>query len=130
MRRVDSGQQRGEPVRGDREYSGGAVASLGNTPAGDKWRKILSFVSYFPGRGSVRETAYLEGKAEGKAEGEAEGEASLILRVLEKNGVPVPEGTHDRITSCTDLEVLTLWFDRALTATRADDLLTGESAEP
>jgi hypothetical protein len=93
--------------------------SLGNTPAGDKWRKILSFVSYFPGRGTVRETAYLEGTAE----------ASLILRVLEKHGVPVPEDTRDRITSCTDLEVLTLWFDRALTATRAEDLFTEESAE-
>jgi hypothetical protein len=107
--------------------------NLGNTPAGDKWRKILSFVSYFPGRGTVRETAYLEGKAEGKAEGTAEGaakaEAALILRVLEKHGVPVPEDTQDRITSCTDLDILTLWFDRALTATRVEDLFTEDSAE-
>jgi uncharacterized protein YbjT (DUF2867 family) len=78
----------------------------------------LSFVSYFPGRGTVRETAYLEGKAEGKAEDRA----SLILRVLDKHGVSVPEDTRDRITSCTDLDTLALWFDRALTATAAEDL--------
>ncbi|GGN65749.1 hypothetical protein GCM10011579_036540 [Streptomyces albiflavescens] len=100
---------------------------LGATPAGDKWREILSFVSYFPGRGTVRETAYLEGKAEGKAEDRA----SLILRVLDKHGVSVPEDTRDRITSCTDLDTLALWFDRALTATAAEDLFVGnpEAAE-
>ena len=49
--------------------------SLGDTPAGQKLREIMSFVSYFPGRGTVRETAYLEGKAEGKSEGKAEGKA-------------------------------------------------------
>ncbi|MER5178710.1 hypothetical protein ABT009_10115 [Streptomyces sp. NPDC002896] len=43
--------------------------TLGKTPAREKWRGILSFVSYFPGRGTVMETAYLEGKAEGEAKG-------------------------------------------------------------
>ncbi|MFD7405682.1 hypothetical protein ACFV7R_24065 [Streptomyces sp. NPDC059866] len=40
--------------------------NLGNTPAGEKWRRDMSFVSYFPGRGTVRETAYLEGKTEAR----------------------------------------------------------------
>jgi hypothetical protein len=82
----------------------------------------LSFVSYFPGRGTVRETAYLEGKAEGKAEDRA----SLILRVLDKHGISVHEDTRDRITSCTDLDTLALWFDRALTATTAEALFAEE----
>lgn len=99
---------------------------LGATPAGDKWREILSFVSYFPGRGTVRETAYLEGKAEGKAQGKAEDRASLILRVLDKHGISVNEDTRDRITSCTDLDTLALWFDRALTATTAEALFAEE----
>ncbi|MFF4208747.1 hypothetical protein ACFYZE_05085 [Streptomyces sp. NPDC001796] len=78
----------------------------------------MTFVTYFPGRGTVRETAYLEGKAEG----EAKGEAKAILRVLERNGVPVPDDVRERITGCTDLEVLDRWLDRAFEATDADDL--------
>ncbi|MGK5697846.1 hypothetical protein ACSNOJ_34005 [Streptomyces sp. URMC 128] len=74
--------------------------------------------TYFPGRGTLFEETYLEGKAEGKAEG--------ILRVLEKRDVPVPEAIRDRITTCTDLDTLTLWFDRSLTATTAEDLFLEE----
>jgi hypothetical protein len=48
------------------------------------------------------------------------------LSVLEKRGIPVPEATRDRITTCTDLDTLTLWFDRSLTATTAEDLFVEE----
>jgi hypothetical protein len=68
----------------------------------------------FPGRGTLFEETYLEGKAESKAES--------ILSVLEKRGIPVPEVIRDRITTCTDLDTLTLRFDRSLTATTAEDL--------
>ncbi|MDQ0776767.1 hypothetical protein QF026_005233 [Streptomyces aurantiacus] len=74
----------------------------------------MSFVIYFPGRGTVREKAYLEGKLENRA--------SLVLRVLEKRGIPFPEGTRERITSCADLDTLALWFDHSLTAAAAEDL--------
>lgn len=82
----------------------------------------MGFVNYFPGRGHLMERAYLEGQAEGKAEGKAAGEAALILRLLEKRGILVSEDTRERITSCTDLDTLTLWFDRALTVTASEDL--------
>lgn len=86
----------------------------------------MGFVNYFPGRGHLMERAYLEGQAEGEAEGKAkgkaEGEAALILRLLEKRGIPVSEDIQVRITSCTDLDTLTLWFDRALTVTASEDL--------
>ena len=105
--------------------------TLGETPAGDKWRSIMGFVNYFPGRGHLMERAYLEGQAEGKAEGKAEGqaagEAALILRLLEKRGVLVSEGVQERVTSCTDLDTLTLWFDRALTVTVAEELFVQEA---
>ncbi|MFF1677507.1 hypothetical protein [Streptomyces sp. NPDC058256] len=94
--------------------------SLGKTPAGEKWREILSFVSYFPGRGTVRETAYLEGKAEGQAKGEVKG----ILSVLEVRGIPVPDSVRERITTCTDLDHLDAWLDRSRTVTQAEDLFT------
>ncbi|WP_330305882.1 MULTISPECIES: hypothetical protein [unclassified Streptomyces] len=95
---------------------------LGETPAGAKWRELMTFVTYFPGRGTVRETAYLEGKAEDRA--------SLVLRVLEKRGIPVPAAVQERITSCTDFDTLTVWFDRAITAERAEDLFPEDSEPP
>ncbi|MFI8888999.1 hypothetical protein [Streptomyces paradoxus] len=86
--------------------------------------------TYFPGRGTLFEETYLEGKAagiaEGKAEGQAEDRIALILRVLEKRGIDIPQDTRDRITACTDLDTLTLWFDRSLTATTAEDLFVEE----
>ncbi|QKW31085.1 hypothetical protein HUT11_16970 [Streptomyces seoulensis] len=104
--------------------------NLGDTPAGKKWKEIMSFVTYFPGRGTVRETAYLEGKAEGKvegraegkAEGKAEGEAKGILFVLEVRGVPVSDSVRERITTCTELALLDVWLERSRTVTRAEDL--------
>lgn len=112
--------------------------TLGKTPAGEKWRDMMSFVSYFPGRGTVREAAYLEGKAEGKAEGEAVGRvgglvedrALMILRALEKRGIPVPEDTRERVTSCTDLDTLTAWFDRSLTVATAEGLFAENPEVP
>lgn len=86
----------------------------------------MSFVTYFPGRGTVRETAYLEGKAEGKeegkAEGEARGEAKGVLRVLEVRGLNVSDESRARISACTDLDRLNDWLDRAGTVEHAEDL--------
>ncbi|SEE35830.1 hypothetical protein SAMN05216489_06324 [Streptomyces sp. 3213] len=100
--------------------------NLGNTPAGMQWKEIMSFVSYFPGRGTVRETAYLEGRAEGEAEGraqgEAAGEAKGILFVLEVRGIPVPDSVRERITACTDLDRMDAWLERSRTVERAEDL--------
>jgi hypothetical protein len=90
-----------------------------DTPVWETWRELEKMVgTYFPGRGTLFEETYLEGKAQGRAEDRT----ALILRVLEKRGIPVPEDTRDRITSCTDLDTLTLWFDRSLTATAVEDL--------
>lgn len=95
---------------------------------------ILSFVTYFPGRGTVRETAYLEGKAEGKAEGMvqgvAEGEAKGVLRVLEVRGLTVSDDVRTRITTCTDLDRLGDWLDRAGTVAHAEELFGEASRGP
>jgi hypothetical protein len=94
----------------------------------------MSFVSYFPGRGTVRETAYLEGKAEGKAEGKtegrAQGEAKGILSVLEVRGIPVPDSVRERITSCTDLDRMDAWLERSRTVERAEDLFVDDPEVP
>ncbi|MEW2116464.1 hypothetical protein AB0945_14965 [Streptomyces sp. NPDC005474] len=92
--------------------------TLGKTPAGMKWKDIMSFVSYFPGRGTVRETAYLEGQAKGEAKGKAEG----ILFVMDVRGISVPAEVRERITSCTDLDRIDIWLERSRTVACAEDL--------
>ncbi|GAA2935868.1 MULTISPECIES: hypothetical protein [Streptomyces] len=102
---------------------------LEDTPVQETWRELEKMVgTYFPGRGTLFEQTYLEGKAEGRAEGRAEDRTALILRVLEKRGIDIPETARERITSCTDLDTLTLWFDRSLTAGTAEDLFADDPA--
>jgi hypothetical protein len=122
--------QKADPETADYFYEFLDV-NLAGSPAGEKWKDIMSsFVTYFPGRGTVRETAYLQGKAEGKAEGEAAGEAKGILRVLEVRGLAVSHAVRERITTCTDLDRLNDWLDRAGTVTRAEDLFTEATDAP
>ncbi|MFI1704621.1 hypothetical protein [Streptomyces griseoruber] len=85
---------------------------------------MKSLVTHYPGHRTMFEETYLEGEAKGKVEDRA----SLVLRLLEKRGIDVPEDVRERITSCDDLDTLTLWFDRSLTATAAGDLFV-ESSE-
>ncbi|XUL90624.1 hypothetical protein ACQ86D_31630 [Streptomyces galilaeus] len=100
----------------------GNVLNLGNTPAGMQRKEIMSFVSYFPGRGTVRETAYLEGKAQGEARG--------ILFVLEVRGIPVPDSVRERITACTDPDRMDAWLERSRTVERAEDLFAEDVETP
>lgn len=101
--------------------------TLAETPAGAKWRNIMGFVNYFPGRGHVMEKAYLAGEAEGQAKGRAEGKRDGILRVLEVRELPIPNTARDRITSCTDLARLDDWLDRAGTVTDVEELFSGDA---
>ncbi|MFJ3600357.1 hypothetical protein ACIPRU_28175 [Streptomyces sp. NPDC090126] len=71
-------------------------------------------------RGFVAESFRDEGRTEGRVEGRVEGRAEDILRILEVRGVAVPDEARERISSCTDLAVLDVWFERAVTAQTAD----------
>ncbi|GAA3258952.1 hypothetical protein GCM10010469_24090 [Streptomyces labedae] len=104
---------------------------LESTPARDNWRKLMqNVVTHFPGHGTLFEEKYLEGKSEGKSEGKAEGKAEDILRALTVRGVPVSDDVRQRVTACLDLDTLTAWFDRSLTASRAEDLFADETPAP
>jgi hypothetical protein len=89
---------------------------LGDTPARATWKELTMIGTFFPGRGTMIEKAFLEGEAKGKAQ--------LITRVLRGRGIAVSPQTEQRIMECQDLDVLDVWFDRALTATGAEDLVT------
>ncbi|WP_028812378.1 hypothetical protein [Streptomyces flavidovirens] len=90
---------------------------LGTAPAADIWRDLMAVdLSFF--RSQTAERLRGEGRAEGRAED--------ILKLLSKRGVAVPDDTRDRITACTDPDTLSVWFDRAITATSAEELFTEE----
>ncbi|MET7286666.1 hypothetical protein [Streptomyces sp. NPDC005573] len=78
----------------------------------------MTFVNYFPGRGTLIERTFLEGEAKG------------VLRVLEVRGIPVSDGVRERILICTELERVNDWLDRAGSVDRAEDLFTGGTGTP
>ncbi|MEU5449656.1 MULTISPECIES: hypothetical protein [Streptomyces] len=85
------------------------------TPAREIWRNLMGTgLRHF--RGFVAESFRDEGRVEGRLEGRAED----ILRILDLRGVPVPEAARQRVSACTDLAVLDVWFERAVTAPSAD----------
>ncbi|WP_026248895.1 hypothetical protein [Streptomyces sp. LaPpAH-108] len=101
-------------------------SALGTTPAGDKWRNIVSFVNFFPGRGTLLERTFLEGEAKGEARGEAKG----VLRVLKVRGIAVSDEARERITACTEPARVSEWLDRAETVERAEDLFADTPDTP
>ncbi|MEU0473354.1 hypothetical protein ACFW5S_21240 [Streptomyces olivaceus] len=79
---------------------------------------MATYTPNFPGSKTIVEESWLEGRAKGQAEGKAED----ILRILEVRGVEIPDSVRERVTGCTDLDVLGTWFDRSLSAARAEEL--------
>jgi predicted transposase YdaD len=61
-----------------------------------------------------------EGEAEGRAAGKAEGEANALLHVLAARRLTVSDAQRARILACTDLDTLTRWIERAVTAETTD----------
>lgn len=73
-----------------------------------------ALLTNFPDEGTLLEKAYLKGEAEGEAKG--------ILAVLEVRAIPVSDDVRERIVTCTDLELVNGWLDRARTVTHAEEL--------
>ncbi|MGX2996726.1 hypothetical protein JNUCC64_21050 [Streptomyces sp. JNUCC 64] len=91
---------------------------LGDTPARETWRSMMSVGTYFPGRGTIIEETFLKGKAES------------LVDVLEMRGLTVTPETRERITTTTDAPTLTRWLATALTATTVDELFANEPDAP
>lgn len=64
-----------------------------------------------------------EGRLQGRVEGKIEGRAQSLLELLAARAIAVDEATRQRIMSCTDLDLLALWFSRALHATSLAEVL-------
>ncbi|MEU8359017.1 hypothetical protein AB0C27_23670 [Nonomuraea sp. NPDC048882] len=63
-------------------------------------------------------------QARAEAVARAEGEANVILKVLDKRGIPVTDEAREHILACTDTAILDIWLDRAVTATSIDEVLS------
>ncbi|MGQ0464774.1 MAG: hypothetical protein ACT4QG_05580 [Sporichthyaceae bacterium] len=61
-------------------------------------------------------------EAKGEAKGEARGRATMVLRILTNRAVPITDEARDRIASCTDLDQLDAWGDRAFVVETVEDL--------
>lgn len=62
------------------------------------------------------------------AETRARVKAEDVLIVLRTKGVCLDEAEHSRIADCRDLDLLELWFRRAVVAATADDVFTEPAA--
>jgi len=92
-------------------------AGLVGTAGQQKWRELMHkqlipYVSEFR----------RQGIEEGRSQGEAAGQARAILQVLDRRAVAVDDSSRERIVSCVDLDTLTAWLDRSLTAEQVSDL--------
>lgn len=115
---------------------------LGETPARQVWRTLVTVQNYFPGRGTLvdemavryeargREKGLAEGREEGREEGHSEGltagvrqeRARAVLNVLAHRNIGVPYEVIERVLECTDLDTLSVWFDRAVVVSSAQEI--------
>ncbi|MFE9922776.1 hypothetical protein ACFYQA_14680 [Streptomyces sp. NPDC005774] len=103
---------------------------LGSEHARKIWRNLMETL-FTPRRGTIVGDARLagqeEGLKEGLEEGRVAGKAEQLLRLMERRGFSMTEETRQRVTTCTGMPLLDLWFDRAIDATTLDEIFAGHS---
>jgi hypothetical protein len=83
---------------------------------------MATYTPNSPGSNTIVEESWLEGRAKGQADGKAED----ILHILGVRGTDVSDFVRERVTACTDLDVLGSWLDRSLGVTDAEGLFVEE----
>lgn len=99
---------------------------LGSEHARKIWRNLMETL-FTPRRGTIVGDARLAGQEEGREEGRVAGKAEQLLRLMERRGFSLTEETRQRVTTCTDMPLLDLWFDRAIDATTLDEVFATPS---
>lgn len=86
----------------------------------------MTAMQYF-WRHPLAEEVREEGREEGREAGRLKDRAEMTLRILDLRGITVPDTVRARVEACTDFDQLSVWSERAVHATTADDLFdTGE----
>ncbi|MCX5142546.1 hypothetical protein [Streptomyces sp. NBC_00338] len=96
---------------------------LGNRPAAQQWRNLVAVDTSFY-KSFISEEIRDEGRAEGQAKGQAKGQVESLLLILEARGIALTDETREEIDTCTDLNLLREWLQRAATATTAEEVFT------
>lgn len=94
---------------------------LGNRSAAQQWRNLVAVDLSFctsPLSEEIRD--------EGRAQGLAHGRAEDVLLVLGVRGIEISDGTREKVTACTDPELLSQWLVRAIRATTAEEIFGEE----
>ncbi len=108
---------------------------LGSEHARKIWRNLMETL-FTPRRGTIvgdarlagQEEGLKEGREEGREEGRVAGKAEQLLRLMERRGFSLTEETRQRVTTCSDMPLLDLWFDRAIDATTLDEIFAAPSS--
>ncbi|MFF4400777.1 hypothetical protein [Streptomyces sp. NPDC001480] len=99
---------------------------LADTQAQQMWRDLMTAMQYF-WRHPLAEQVRQEGREEGIELGVEQERAAMVLRILQWRGIDVPESARARVTSCTDLDRLEVWAQRAVHASAVADLFVDGS---
>ena len=70
----------------------------------------------------IHDQGIAEGEAKGKVEGKVEGKAEDVLKLLDARHLAPSMDQRQQVTSCTDAAQLDRWFDRAITASTANEV--------
>ncbi|MFF9776191.1 hypothetical protein ACF1HJ_21330 [Streptomyces sp. NPDC013978] len=94
-------------------------SGLVDTQAKKFWKELMVPVNYFfknPVAVAMREEVRVEERVAG------------ILRILDRRHIEVPETVRERVSNCTDPDLLQVWWDRAIVATDAAELFDDDEA--
>ncbi|MEU8467878.1 hypothetical protein AB0F30_08100 [Streptomyces sp. NPDC029006] len=97
----------------------------------------MTAIQYFwrhPLAEQVREEGREQGLEQGREEGLERGQQlgrlterrQAVLNALDWRDIPVPDPVRERVNSCTDLDQLRIWAQRAVRATDAAELFAEE----
>jgi hypothetical protein len=96
-------------------------AGLARTSSYQIWRDLM-ITNDYPHVSQWRAQATEQGLQRGIEQGSVETRIEDILRILARRDISVSEGDRTAIESCTDMNTLETWFDRALVIDDINDL--------
>lgn len=85
----------------------------------------MTAIQYF-WRHPLAEQVREEGREEGLEQGRLQDRREMTLRIIEWRGIPVTDAIRERVNTCSDLDQLEAWAQRAVRAADAEELFAGE----
>ncbi|WP_199040396.1 hypothetical protein [Glycomyces salinus] len=98
---------------------------LGDSCARSTWKRIIMTMTY-PYASKLREELESKGREEGLElgleQGQLQGQAKMVLAVLDRRGIVLTDAERERISSCTDEDLLLEWGMKAGLVSRTEEL--------